>query len=87
MHVTNEERLEILKKYGEVDIHINEHDGSFRVRFIGSQNFNKFGWSYADRDSAIRGLYDALQGSLCFSCVSPGCDMDFDYDYPPSTKS
>jgi hypothetical protein len=78
MLVTPEERLEILNKYGTVDILVTNN--SYRARFTGTHNFNKYGWSHNDRDGAIRGLYDAVQAAFSFACIGPGGDLDFDYD-------
>lgn len=78
MFVTPEERLDILNKYGTVDILVSNN--SYRVRFTGTRNFSEYGWSYDDLDGAIRGLYNAVQASFAFSCVDPSGDLDFDYD-------
>lgn len=80
MIVTPAERIEILSKYGTVDVMYNTTDGSYIARFIGAHNFNKFGWSYNSKDNAISGLYDAVQAAFLFSCVGPGMDLDFDYE-------
>lgn len=82
MYVTQQERIEVLNKYGTFDILVNDVDGSFSVRFAGTHNFSRFGWSYRNKDNAIRGLYDALQGSLVLICVDIGGNLDYDYDYP-----